>query len=95
MLESITRIQTPLNFLLNQDLICHSHYQISARCHIFKTSFSSLYVVTLPCILVTRQQHLDFSVFTSGPTSLLASIKVSMVFFMVSILSPSRFTSSA
>jgi hypothetical protein len=39
--------------------------------------------------------YLVFSVFTSRPTSLLASIKVCVFFFMVSTLSPSRFTSSA
>jgi hypothetical protein len=36
-----------------------------------------------------------FSTFISRPTSLLASIKVSVFFFIVSVLSPSRFTSSA
>jgi hypothetical protein len=36
--------------------------------------------------------YLVFSVFTSRPTSLLVSIKVSVFFIMVSILSPSRFT---
>jgi hypothetical protein len=53
--------------------------------------------MSLPCILVMRQQHiyLVFSVFTSRPTSLQASVKVSVFFFMVSMLSPSRFTSSA
>jgi hypothetical protein len=46
----------------------------------------------LPRILVTRQQHIGylvFSAFTSRPTSLLASIKVSVFSFMVSMLSPS------
>jgi hypothetical protein len=39
--------------------------------------------------------YLVFSVFTSRPTSVLASIKVCLFFFVVYILSPSRFTSSA
>jgi hypothetical protein len=48
----------------------------------------------LPCILVTRHNiYFVFSEFTCRSTSLLASVEVSV--FMVSILSPSRFTSSA
>jgi hypothetical protein len=57
MAADIAQIQSALNFPMNKFLIFYSCSQIFELCHIFKGSDTYLYVMILPCILVSREQH--------------------------------------
>jgi hypothetical protein len=74
MLTSITHIESALNFLLNQVLIYYSRSQITELCRVLKTSVSCLYIMILPCILVTRQQHVLSFLCVYFSTNLLTSV---------------------
>jgi hypothetical protein len=53
MVASINLIQSPINFILQEILMRYYHSQILELCHSIKSSVRYLYVMTLPCSLVT------------------------------------------
>jgi hypothetical protein len=91
-----SRVQSPLNFLLNQN------WSVAVvpkylNCATFSKHLLPIFISWF-CPAFWWQDgniYLVFSVFTSIPTSLQASIKVSVFFYMMYMLSPSRLTSSA
>jgi hypothetical protein len=94
MVASITRVQSPLKFLLNQFWFV-TVIPKYLNCDTFSNDLSAIFMPWFwPDFWWWDSNiYLVFCTFISRPTSLLASVKVSMSFFVVSMLSPSRFTS--
>jgi hypothetical protein len=74
MVTSIAKIQSPLNFLLNQILICYVDVPKYLNCVTFWKDLLSIFMSWFcPAFWWRRDSNIAFSVFTSRPTSLLAS----------------------
>jgi hypothetical protein len=71
---SITRIQSLINFLLNQTFIRYCRPQLSELWHIFKRSDCYFYITILHSILVTRHQHILSFLYVYFYTSLLNGV---------------------
>jgi hypothetical protein len=85
MIASITRIQSPLNFSwIRFRLVIIIHKYLN--CATFSKYLLAVLMSWFCPAFWWRDSniHLVFSVFTSRPTSLLASVSVSVFFFMVS-----------
>jgi hypothetical protein len=96
MAASITRVQSPLNFLQNQILI-NTVVPKCLNCATFSRDLSGIVILWFCPAFLWRDSniYLVFSAYTSRPTSALALIRVSVFSFVISMLSPNRFTSSA
>lgn len=93
MVACITWIQSTLAHGQNFNYYCQS--QRFELCHIFNQSIGYLYVMNLSYILLMRQQLIIFSAFASRPISLQKSIRAFVFLFMICMLPPSSFPSSA
>jgi hypothetical protein len=84
-------IQFLLNFFLNQISICYCRSKIFELWTFQKDQLAIFMLWLCPTFWWGDSNiYLVFSLFTSRPTSLLASYKVCVLFFMVSMLSPDR-----